>query len=214
MNKKSLISFIICVIGGLGLGLDLLLFEIICPESNVLPAWNITLLIIFAIISVVGIILSAIFRKFHKSLLIELIAELSIMMISIFAIWFISSSGESRAKNIIITLAAGLIITSFISFISSLIGVKPLSSKKHLDTFNNKTVLKMLISVVITDIVLVIFGIAYDIIYWNNIYKTTTTPGHGVPLYSFLGVLVAIVFTVYMAIIMRFVEKKESLINE
>ncbi|MCI5746154.1 MAG: hypothetical protein MR270_07755 [Erysipelotrichaceae bacterium] len=74
----------------------------------------------------------------------------------------------------------------------------------------NKVIIGLSCALIIGVVVLIIAGILTDIFYWKWVYehREPDEVGHGVPVFSFLGIIVAIVYQAIMAIIITIKARK------
>lgn len=126
-NKLSLISLFVTFIGGCGVGINIMLSEILysdIDEFGNTPMWYQIFMYISLFITFVGIILSAFFRNKANTKIIEKKIEVALLIIgSILMFGFALSREESYFKDVLICMGGLLFFVGLFCFISTEIGL-------------------------------------------------------------------------------------------
>lgn len=141
-NKKyimSKISFLITFLGSLGLGINIILSELLYPNIDDFfdtPKWYQIFMYISLVIIVIGLILSIIFRNKGNINSKEIIIEIIIMGIGFVMMLFTLSGNETYVKDLIFVFGGALNGIGTILMISTLIG-KSKKDYSSIKKFNN-----------------------------------------------------------------------------
>lgn len=136
-NKLSLVSFVITLLGGCGVGTNIMLSEILyqhIDDFTKTPIWYQVFMYVSIFVAIIGIILSAIYRNELNTKKIEIIIEILFMIVGLFLMLGLSLARyESYVLDVLICVGGALFSVGLFCFISTEIGL----NKKYI--INMKT---------------------------------------------------------------------------